>query len=97
MAHELGYMEPLHLLWYHLCMSTRAFTMRLPTELYEEIRKRQERGITAYVVEAVKERIRQERNDELARSLAVLAEDDSHIDYALFEAGQREAMKHVGD
>lgn len=68
-------------------------TIRLPDELGEEVKRRTD-NVSAYVTEALSEKVRREKRDEARRRLLRFA-GTGGVDSDLHEINQRE--RHEGD
>jgi hypothetical protein len=78
-------------------MASKGFTLRLPTDLYKALKKRKKKSMTAYVVEAIQEKVARDSEEEMARDLECLAGSVDSDEFALWMKAQRKAMKHAGD
>ena len=84
-------------LGYNKFVDTKPFTLRLPLELYRRIAGRRRRGMTAYVIEAVEEKLAREREDEVRAGFRTLAGSVDREEWDVLDKLQREAMTHVDD
>jgi len=81
-------------IWYHIEVDNKSLTLRLPASLYKEMASRRSKSITAYIVEAVEEKIARERQEELAAGFATLVGSDEDAGNS-WQSAQQKAMKHV--
>jgi hypothetical protein len=72
----------------------KSMTLRLPQETYDAVKAAQKTSVTAYILEAVEAKVEQDREDEIARSLALLV-GETDQETTLWMGAQREAMKYV--
>lgn len=78
-------------------MSYHGFTLRLPESVYAEVTRRKRKSLTAYVVEAVVEKLARDREAEIRMGLQSLVGSVDPEEFALWETAQREAMKKIDD
>lgn len=76
--------------------ATRQLSIRLPLELIEAIGRRHEGTTTNFVVQAIRERLVREREEEIAVGLATLANDDETNDLSEFAAAQDRVIVRGG-
>src|SRR5438270_2191510 len=69
-------------MWYLHDMSQKALTIRLPEEVYQGILRYRRKHVSAYILEAVQEQLRKDRDAEVSRSLESLVEETDGIEYA---------------
>ena len=75
-------------------MSTKSLTLRLTQETYREVEARKKGSITGYIVEAIREKLERDKQEELEKGFESLAGPrDKQTDLWLRE--QRKAMKNV--
>jgi len=76
-------------------MSTKAFTLRLPSVLYREVAQRKEKSMTQFVLEAIEEKVERERQSELRAGFATLADGANEDETWPWQELQQEAMNRV--
>lgn len=54
-------------------MSYHGFTLRLPSAIFEEVKRRKRKSVAAFVVEAVEEKLAREKEEELRLGFMNLA------------------------
>jgi hypothetical protein len=77
-------------------MEGKAFTLRLPDNLYRDIAARKSKSLSAYIVQAVEEKLARDREDELRKGFASLA-GDQDSDVTSWMSAQQKAMTHIDD
>gem|GEM_PF-6613715 len=82
-------------LWYILVVDAKSFTLRMPSEVYAQVRKRKKKSVTEFVIEAVEEKLAREREEEIRLGFESLAEDFDRGEFELWAGAQHRAMKHI--
>lgn len=78
-------------------MSFHGFTLRLPETVYQEVKKRKRKSVTAFVVEAIEEKLAREKDSDIRRGLQSLSGSVDEAEFALWMKAQEEAMRIAGD
>ena len=82
--------------WYNLFMAgTKQITLRVPTDVLDQLRKMPRGRSAPYIVEAVRERLERDRQARIEEGLKCLAYDDEANDISAFADAQAEVMNRV--
>lgn len=75
--------------------ATKQITVRMPTDVLEQLRVMPKGSGASYVVEAVRERLERDKQARIDAGLRCLAYDDEANDISSFEEAQAEVMARV--
>lgn len=78
-------------------MAAKTFTMRMPEDVYAQVKARKKGTVTSFVMDAVREKLARERRAELARGFQNLTGSVDMDEVLPWMGAQREAMKHIDD
>ncbi|GAB6162123.1 hypothetical protein JCM12298_12820 [Desulfothermus naphthae] len=76
-------------------MSKKALTLRLPYDLYEETKKiaeKKRKSYTAFILELLEEKLKEERKKSLFDAFTLVAKDIEEADVEYAFASQREVV-----
>lgn len=72
--------------------ATKQITVRMPTEVLDQLLQMPKGKSASYIVEAVRARLARDREAKIEAGLRCLANDDEANDISAFESAQAEVM-----
>jgi hypothetical protein len=78
-------------------MDAKNFTLRMPLDLYQRVAHRKKKSVSEFVIDAVREKLDREREEEVRIGFESLAQDYDQPEYDLWAGAQKRAMKHADD